>query len=284
MTPDSLRHFSPSHRGRTKNRRTKRPAIETATATRERRGEVEIELPNQLSRERNGKPKPAGEVIQRDQREGAESPEDEGVREAGQRPLADHFALQHHFPDEIRRRVAERPKLKIGVRLGCADARARRGRSAARTETARPRTAGEQSAWSPSARDRHLPKVARACTQTLRSESMRHLVSGAAGFIGSHLCDRLLADGHNVVGAGQFDHRLAPQSRASGRPLAIPLRRARRDRAVRCRRAVRSRVASGVAGEPQGLSGASHRDAGSRARPARATCWRSPGATARGFW
>src|SRR5580700_5125570 len=29
---------------------------------------------------------------------------------------------------------------------------------------------------------------------------MRHLVSGAAGFIGSHLCDRLLGDGHSVVG------------------------------------------------------------------------------------
>ena len=29
---------------------------------------------------------------------------------------------------------------------------------------------------------------------------MEHLVSGAAGFIGSHLCDRLLADGHSVTG------------------------------------------------------------------------------------
>jgi dTDP-glucose 4,6-dehydratase len=29
---------------------------------------------------------------------------------------------------------------------------------------------------------------------------MEHLVSGAAGFIGSHLCDRLLADGDSVVG------------------------------------------------------------------------------------
>ncbi len=28
---------------------------------------------------------------------------------------------------------------------------------------------------------------------------MHHLISGAAGFIGSHLCDRLLADGHTVV-------------------------------------------------------------------------------------
>ena len=29
---------------------------------------------------------------------------------------------------------------------------------------------------------------------------MHHLVSGAAGFIGSHLCDRLLAEGHHVTG------------------------------------------------------------------------------------
>ena len=28
---------------------------------------------------------------------------------------------------------------------------------------------------------------------------LRHLVSGAAGFIGSHLCDRLIADGHSVI-------------------------------------------------------------------------------------
>ncbi len=29
---------------------------------------------------------------------------------------------------------------------------------------------------------------------------MRHLVTGAAGFIGSHLCDRLIADGETVIG------------------------------------------------------------------------------------
>ncbi len=29
---------------------------------------------------------------------------------------------------------------------------------------------------------------------------MLHLVSGAAGFIGSHLCDRLIAEGHRVIG------------------------------------------------------------------------------------
>lgn len=33
---------------------------------------------------------------------------------------------------------------------------------------------------------------------------MRALVTGAAGFIGSHLCDRLLADGHEVAGLDSF--------------------------------------------------------------------------------
>ncbi len=33
---------------------------------------------------------------------------------------------------------------------------------------------------------------------------MRLLVSGAAGFIGSHLCDRLVADGHTVVALDNF--------------------------------------------------------------------------------
>ncbi len=33
---------------------------------------------------------------------------------------------------------------------------------------------------------------------------MRYVVTGAAGFIGSHLCERLLADGHDVVGVDNF--------------------------------------------------------------------------------
>lgn len=33
---------------------------------------------------------------------------------------------------------------------------------------------------------------------------MKILITGAAGFLGSHLCDRLLADGHQVVGMDNF--------------------------------------------------------------------------------
>ncbi|NIW44011.1 MAG: NAD-dependent epimerase/dehydratase family protein, partial [Gammaproteobacteria bacterium] len=33
---------------------------------------------------------------------------------------------------------------------------------------------------------------------------MRVLITGAAGFLGSHLCDLLLADGHQVVGMDNF--------------------------------------------------------------------------------
>ena len=33
---------------------------------------------------------------------------------------------------------------------------------------------------------------------------MRILITGAAGFLGSHLSDRLLADGHEVIGIDNF--------------------------------------------------------------------------------
>ena len=33
---------------------------------------------------------------------------------------------------------------------------------------------------------------------------MHILITGAAGFLGSHLCDRLLAEGHDVVGMDNF--------------------------------------------------------------------------------
>ena len=43
---------------------------------------------------------------------------------------------------------------------------------------------------------------------------MRILVTGAAGFLGSHLCDRLLADGHRVIGMDNFITGIAGEPRA----------------------------------------------------------------------
>ena len=42
---------------------------------------------------------------------------------------------------------------------------------------------------------------------------MRMLVTGGAGFIGSHVVDRLLGDGHSVVALDNFDSFYAPQAK-----------------------------------------------------------------------
>src|SRR5687768_9746483 len=45
----------------------------------------------------------------------------------------------------------------------------------------------------------------------LREQSMQHvLVTGSAGFIGSHLCEALLAHGHRVTGMDSFDDFYSP--------------------------------------------------------------------------
>ena len=54
-----------------------------------------------------------------------------------------------------------------------------------------------------------------------RRRGLRILVTGAAGFIGSHLCERLLAEGHGVWGLDAFDPEL--QRNAKRRNLAAAL-------------------------------------------------------------
>ena len=40
---------------------------------------------------------------------------------------------------------------------------------------------------------------------------MRYLVTGAAGFIGSHLAESLVAGGHDVVGLDSFNDYYDPE-------------------------------------------------------------------------
>ncbi len=75
-------------------------------------------------READGQQLPAerfGHMVHRDQRERAKPPEDEGVRQTGPRPLADHLRLEQNFPDELPYSGQKGSKLEIGVRFRAAN-------------------------------------------------------------------------------------------------------------------------------------------------------------------
>src|ERR1035438_9886830 len=61
----------------------------------------EIETAERGPRRKEWETESRSQVIQGDERECAEAPEDESVREARQGPLADHFALRHHLPKKL---------------------------------------------------------------------------------------------------------------------------------------------------------------------------------------
>ena len=54
-------------------------------------------------------------MVQRDQREGQEGPEDEGMGEAGERELADDFGLAENFPEEVPDALAQREEVEAGI-------------------------------------------------------------------------------------------------------------------------------------------------------------------------
>jgi hypothetical protein len=60
-------------------------------------------------------------MVERDQGEGAESPEDEGVGDAGQGALLNDFRLEHHFGEEIPDALADGLEGEAGVGFGGAD-------------------------------------------------------------------------------------------------------------------------------------------------------------------
>ena len=56
-------------------------------------------------------------MVERDQGEGAEGPEDEGVGQAGEGALADDLGLAEHLPDELPDSLADREEAKAGILL-----------------------------------------------------------------------------------------------------------------------------------------------------------------------
>src|SRR5437763_15699801 len=63
--------------------------------------------------------------------------------------------------------------------------------------------------------------------QRVRSGKMRIIVTGGAGFIGSHLVDRLLADGAEVVVVDNFDSFYAREVKLSNLAPALHSERCR---------------------------------------------------------
>ena len=89
-------------------------------------------------------------------------------------------------------------------------------------------------------------------------DSLTIVVSGAAGFVGSHMCDRLIAEGHRVIGLDNLVtgsqnnlRQLAGEPRF--RFVCYDVTEPNQDCGT-----CGWRAAHGVAGESQGLPRASH--------------------------
>jgi UDP-glucose 4-epimerase len=64
----------------------------------------------------------------------------------------------------------------------------------------------------------------------MMTSSMRIVVTGVAGFLGSHLLDRLIAAGHRVVGIDNLSMGTLDNIRAHLENPGVPFSKAGRDR------------------------------------------------------
>ena len=93
---------------------------------------------------------------------------------------------------------------------------------------------------------------------------MRVLITGGAGFLGSHLCDRFLAEGHTVIAMDNLITGSTDNIAHSGRPRAVQLHQARCHQLYLYRRPAGCDSALRVARLPGRLPGAADPDAESR--------------------
>ena len=103
---------------------------------REQSGKIEIELPHSPCRIEKPKPENRCTVVQRDQREDAERPEDQRVRYARQRPFTNDFALEQHFEDKIPHSPADGEQMKARILFRLEDLRENRPESPPEAERA----------------------------------------------------------------------------------------------------------------------------------------------------
>ena len=81
-------------------------------------GETKVEPSDDAPRRQKTQSHSNSEVVQRDQRKGQESPEDEGMGDPRSRPLFDHLSLAKDLPEELPYASAKRMQAEILILLG----------------------------------------------------------------------------------------------------------------------------------------------------------------------